>query len=90
MIGLGTALGAICQLCCNKAKPDPESEKRQLIPGCPFKKTCTGLGTALLQLLLAPLIFGWIWSIQYGALMVRKANDRKHENNDDGGHQNNP
>jgi len=78
--GLGTAIGALCQVCCNRAKPDPEGEGKQLIAGCPCKKMFTGLGTAFLQLLLAPLIFGWIWSIQYGALMVRKANDRKHEN----------
>ena len=87
LLGLGTALGAVCQLCCNLEKSDPEAAKKQLAPGCPCKKMFTGLGTAFLQLLLAPLIFGWIWSIQYGALMVRKANDRKHENNDG---QNNP
>ena len=80
LTGLGTAIGALCQVCCNRAKPDPEGEGKQLIAGCPCKKMFTGLGTAFLQLLLAPLIFGWIWSIQYGALMVRKANDRKHEN----------
>ena len=78
--GLGTTIGAICQVCCNRAKPDPAAEGKQLVAGFPCKKMFTGLATAFLQLLLAPLIFGWIWSIQYGALMVRKANDRKHEN----------
>ena len=79
-IGLGTVVGSICQLCCNRAKETSGTEGKQLIAGCPCKKMFTGLATAFLQLLLAPLIFGWIWSIQYGALMVRKANDRKHEN----------
>ena len=83
--GLGTAVGAILQLCCNRAAPSPDAENKQLVAGVPSKKVFTGLGTAFLQLLLAPLIFGWIWSIQYGALIVRKANDRKHE-----GEQRNP
>ena len=72
-------VGAVCQLCCNRAKSDSTAANKQLIVGCPCKKMFSGIGTAFLQLLLAPLIFGWIWSIQYGALMVRKANDRKHE-----------
>ena len=81
-LGLGTIVGSICQLCCNRAKETSGTEGKQLIAGCPCKKMFTGLATAFLQLLLAPLIFGWIWSIQYGALMVRKANDRNHENDE--------
>ena len=72
-------IGAVCQLCCNRAKSNTDTENKQLIPGCLCKKMFTGLATAFLQLLLAPLIFGWIWSIKYGAFMVQKANDRKHE-----------
>ncbi len=77
-------MGAVCQLCFNRAKPNPAEDKKQPIAGCPCKKMFTGIATAFLQLLLAPLIFGWIWSIRYGALMVQKANDRRHEGEESG------
>ncbi|KAF2353165.1 SPEC3/Stum [Trinorchestia longiramus] len=62
--GLGTLVSA-CLLGCGCGRSD-EMEDRT-------KGACYNLIVALLQVILAPFIVGWIWSIQRGALMLQEA-----------------
>ncbi|XP_059097674.1 uncharacterized protein LOC131891981 isoform X2 [Tigriopus californicus] len=61
--GLGTLIGAFCNLCCHG---------RHLHYHCP-KTFLIQIGTALLQVILAPLILGFFWSWWYAILMVQKS-----------------
>ena len=66
--GIGTMTGVLGQLCCGQIHgknvrldmPDSGDKNYTL-----REKLSIGMAAAVLQLVLAPLVFGWIWSIRY-------------------------
>jgi len=71
--GLGTFTGAFMSLCCTfQTSDDP-----------PPKSSVFGISlmTACFQLILAPLVIGILWSIDYGVKLVRKSREAKYRQN---------
>merc|ERR550519_1053605 len=69
--GLGTFLASFTLICCGRSSFETNMEG-----------LLVGIGTAFLQLVLAPLVIGWFWSLQHGVYFVKqahKARDEKEE-----------